>query len=452
MQLEFQQSSLMREVRAIMAAPNPVHFNWSIRIHVGKLTYEPLKLLSIDFTQDYESKYADEIILTAMIPAGMYGIDIYPFKDQLEITLMRKPIFEVDTSNNAEVYIETERYSATLIDIGNPVISGNSKFTPTRESLNLSGILEVSFQLVNKAVEQLRLITVGGIYRNVLAGDVIKAIMTNETKKIKVDGARLPIGVDMVPGYNDKLRDHVLIPQGTRLVDLPDYVHRNCGGIYPTGLGYYIQNDHWYIYPCYDTVRIAKATNVLTIINVPPHMFPSIERTYRKDGKSIVILATGDVRFEDNSEARQLNDGNGVRFSDANKFMSDFGVTVENKTSVSRGGNNTEIVATNRTNSINNVPMSALPINANPFLEYSKLAVRSGGTISLVWENSLPSLIVPGAMVRIMYLTDTGIKTIEGIILKCHHFVAMKEKGLAGSRYVTRSALFIFCKNINAQL
>ena len=444
--LEFDTTSLVRELQLMTNNPaTPVHFTWVAQIYINKLKYNPIKVISIDFSQDYEFKYADEIILTLAISAGMYAVDIYPFKDQIEIVLIRNPINEVANNLNTELSVQTERYAATLLDKGNPVIEGNTKFTPTKNSLDLSAIFEISFQLVNKSVQQVRLINVGCIYRNALAGDVIKTIMTNESKKIKVDGSRLPIGVSMVPGYNTKIRDHVIIPQGTRLVDVPEYVHVKCGGIYPSGFGYYMQGDYWYIYPCYDTNRIDKSGNILTIINVPPHKYPSIERTYRKNGKNVVILATGEVSYRDDSEVQQLNAGNGVRFSIADNYMTTFGSTTNNITTINRGSNNNEVIAIPRVNKLNNAPVSDIPINSNPFLEYSKLARRNGAVITLVWENSLPSLITPGAMVKIMYINNDKINTVNGIILKAHHFVSMREIGVVSTRYITKSALFIFC-------
>ena len=446
-ELSFENTSMYRELLQIVNSDsNPVHFNWFAKIHVGsKLNYNPIKVVSIDVSQDYESKYADEIIVTIAISGGMYAVDIYPYKDMLEITLSASPIGEVSNSNDSNKSIQTERYSATLIDTGNPVIEGNNRFTPTKDALDLTGTHEVSFQLVNKAVQQMRLISVGGIYRKVLAGDVIKTILTNETKKIKVDGARLPIGVDIVPGYNTNVREHILIPQGTKLVDVPEYIHSKCGGVYAAGFNYYMQGDYWYVYPTYDLSRVAKASSVLTVINVPPHKFPSIERTYRKNGKSVVILATGEVKFRDGSEVQQLNAGNGVRFADANNFIGGFGKTVNNKTTLSRGSNNSEVTAQTRANGINNVPLSSNAINANPYLEYSKLARNNGAILAFVWENSLPSLITPGAMVKIHYLNNDVINVIEGVILKCHHFTQMKNAGILNSRYVTRSMVSVFC-------
>ena len=445
MTIEFRSSPLMREVNQIISSSTPVNFTWNAKLHIGKLNYKPLKVVSIDFLQDFENNYSDVIMLSLSISGGMYLTDIYPYKDQLEITLSAIPMDAVSTLQDTSKSIQTERYAATIKDTGNPLVEGNANFTLTKNALDLTQIFEIHFQLVNKAIQQMRFISVGGNYRKTTGIDVIKNILTNESKKVKVDSNRKPIGVDIADTYNKTVREHVLIPQGTKLVDIPQYIHVKCGGIYASGLGYYMSNNHWYVYPCYDLTRINKAANVLTIINVPPNMFPSIERTYRQNGKSFVIMATGEVKFSDNSEARQLNNGNGVRFADANSFTNGFGNTVNNKTTLNRGSNNTEVVVQSRANKINNAPMSSNSITANPYLEYSKLAANNGAIITLVWENSLPSLIEPGTLCKIMYINNDKIKTISGVVLKLHSYVQLKDKGMISTKYVTRTAISIFC-------
>ena len=445
--LEFRTTSLYRECNNIITAPaKPVHYTYFAKIHVGKLTYMPIKVISIDISEDYENKYSDEIIVKIAISGGMYAVDIYPFKDQLEITITKSPIGEVSNNTDSTLPVQTERYAATLLDTGSALVEGNTKYTPSKENLNLTTIHEIEFQLVNKALQQFRLVNVGGIYRNTLAIDVIRTILTNESKNIKVDGAKLPIGVDIAPGYNANKREHVIIPHGTKLVDVPEYIHVKAGGIYPAGFGYYMQDDFWYVYPCYDLARSFSNSKVLTFINVPPHMFPSIERTYRQNGSNVVIMATGTVKHKDNSESAQLNLGNGVRFADATNFMNGFSTTTDNKTTVSRGTNNTETTATTRADKLSHAPVSSNAINANPYLEYSKLAQRNGGVLTLVWENSQPNLITPGAMCRIMYIDNDNINTINGIVLAKHSYVQLKEKGVISGRYVTRTSVHIFCQ------
>ncbi|EKD22659.1 MAG: hypothetical protein ACD_84C00019G0001, partial [uncultured bacterium] len=415
-------------------------------IHVGKFNYTPLKIISIDGLQDFEDNYADETIVTLALSGGMYAKDIYPFKDQVDITILRVNINEVTGTVNTALPVQSERYTATLIDTGNPIIEGNGSNTATKESLDLTTITEVSFQLVNKSLEQMRMISVGGIYRNTPAVEVIRCVMTNEMRKVVVDGKRLPIGVDIIEGFNSTKRDHVIIPQGTKLVKLPEYIHQNCGGIYSSGFGYYLYNDHWYIYPCYDSTRFNKVQKTLTVINVPRNKFTGIEKTFRVDGKTTVILATGEVRYADNTEVQQLNFGNGLRFAAADNFMKNFSSTTGNKTTVNRGSNNVEVVSSQRVSGNNNVHMSSNSINSNAFAEYSKLAKSQGNLLSFVWENSLPSIITPGLPVKILYLDGDRVKEIYGVVLKAHHYTQTKRPGMTDKHYFTNSAISVFVK------
>jgi hypothetical protein len=448
--MEIEESSLWREIQAItQAGKKPVHYTWEAEIHVNGETIKPLKVLSVDNVQDFELKYADEILLTLAISGGKYTKRIYPFKDAIEITLYRTPIGEMDDSVEDEEKPQSERFVATLIDTGNPLLEANGMNAPDETTLDLTNLFNIEFQLVNKALDQLRMVTVGGIYRNTTGEDVIKAVLTNESKKIKVEGGRLPQGVQMVPGANKKARDHVILPHGLKLVDVAEYVHAKCGGVYSAGMGYYYYGDYWHVYPCYDTTRFNKASNTLTVINVPKNKMPGIERTYRKDGSNLVVLATGEVRFQDDSEVQQLNLGNGVRFAEADKFVEGGVVkTAGNKAVATRGTNTSEFVSSERKSGNNNVRLSSNPINSNSFVEYSKLARRQGSVLTFVWENSLPELLHPGMMVKVLYMLEDEIREVYGVALKAHHFTEVASPGYTETRYVTRTALAVFVQLI----
>lgn len=445
--MEIEQSSLSREVTSIISGDvKPVHYTWTADVHANGETHRALKVLSIDFNEDYEASFAEEIMIRLALSGGTYAKRIYPFQGQLEITLYRTPIKEASDVNDPEAVLNVERYSATLVDTGNPAIENSGINAISETALNLTNILEVNFQLVNKALEQLRVISVGGIYRNSTVEDVVKGVLTTESKRVQVEGSRMPKGVDMVEASNKVKREHIVLPQGTRLVDVPEYVHKRCGGIYNAGLGYFLRGDYWYVYPCYDTTRFPHVTRTLTVINVPKNKFPNVERTYRKDGNNLVVLATGQVKFRDDSEVQQLNRGNGVRFADANKFMDGFVKTQNNKTVASRGTNNSEFEALQRKDNISIAPLSARPINANPFVEYSAIARRDGAIFAFVWENSFPNLVFPGMMVKVLYLEDDEIKEHYGVLVKAHHFVQMRGQGMTEVRYVTHSTLSVFIK------
>lgn len=447
--MEIENSSLYREITTIInSGGKPVHYHYTAKIHVDNETYLPLKILSCDLLEDYEMNYSDEFVITLAIPGGTYVKRIYPFKDKIDITISRIPIYEVGDSKDENAEIQSERYTATLIDKGNPLVEANGMNTATEDNLNLTNIFDISFQLVNKALEQMRMLTVGGIYRNTIPANVVKTILTNESKKVIVDNARLPIGVDMVDANNTQLRDHVIIPHGTKLISLPEYVHHKCGGIYSAGIGYYFKKDHWYIYPCYDVTRFNKSVRKLTIINVPRNKFPDIERTYRLDGKNLVVMANGEVSLRDETDVQQLNLGNGVRFSDADKYMGNYATTKNNKTTVNRGTNNTEAISSGRQNGNNNVQTSNNPITSNPYLEFSKMSRRQGSILTMVWENSKSELLEPGMMVRMLYLDNDDVKDVYGVLLKSHTYIHPKGTGMMDSRFRSNTAMVFFIQRM----
>lgn len=443
--MEIEQSSLFREVQAVIGSDSkPVHYTWAAEVHANGETYAALKVVSIDFSEDYERQFGDEIMIRLAIPGGTYAKRIYPFQGQLEVSLYRIPIREASDVTDDTAEAQIERYAATLVDTGSIVVEGSGENATSEESLNLTNIIEANFQLINKALQQLRLVLVGGVFRNCTTEDVIKGVLTAESKKLKVEGSRMPVGVEMVPASNKAKRDHVIIPHGTRLVDVPEYVHKKCGGVYSAGLGYYLRGDYWYVYPCYDVTRFTKSPRTLTVINVPKNKLPRVERTFRQDGNSLVVLATGDTKFSDDSESQQLNHGSGVRFADANEFMTGFVKTQNNKTVANRGANTSEFSAFARKDGVVVAPMSQRAINANPYVEYSALARREGGVFAFVWENSMPGAIFPGMVAKVLFMDDTDIREAYGVILKAHHYVQTKGQGLTEVRYVSSTVLSIF--------
>lgn len=443
--MEIEDSALMREIQDIIkGTKKPVHFSWVAQIYIGTEPYPAFRVLSVDIVRDYEKNFADQTMIKLLLPAGTYAKRIYPARANLEIALFRYPVQEASNNTDPESTVQAERYTAIMVDRGDPIIEANAMNTPTEESLNLSDMVEIEFQLIDKTIEQLRMVSVGGIYRQCTVDDVIKTVMHNASQSISVDNVRRPRGVDMVEPNNKTEREHIVLHHGLKLVDLPTHIHEKCGGIYSTGLGYYLQDDYWYIYPCYNTKRINQSPKTLTLINVPANKFPGIERTYRVDGNNVVALVTGQVSFRDESDARQLTEGNGVRFSDASKFLEDFAELGSNKALVSRGTNTTEVVSVKRANGNNNTHLSPSAITANPYLEYSEMSRRNGGILSVVWENSLPTAIFPGMLVKMMYLDNEEIKTNVGVVLKAHHYIHMQGQGIMNTRHYSNSMLSVF--------
>lgn len=449
--MEIELSSLWREVQQIInATSKPVHFLWKAQVIPNSQTPDKvvnaLSVLSVDIISNYEDCFGDEVTITLAIPPGDYAANIYPYQDDLDIILYKYPLMEASDVVDTSQPTQSERFTAILYDRGNPIIEANANFTPTKEILNLTNIHDFTFQLTNKAIEKMRLIETGGNYRSTSVENVIKGVLTNVSLNLKIEKARSPQGVDMVKADNQEKWEHIVIPQGTSLTHLPAWVHAKCRGVYSSGLGYYYTNDWWYVYPCYDVTRFNKTTRTITVVNIPSNKLPSIERTYRKDGDNLVILATGQVIYRNDTNKQQLNAGNGARFAIAENLLTNFATTKNNKTTVSRAKNNNEFISIPRPNGLNNTKVSESVITSNVLGEISKLSKRQGNYISLNWENSNPSLLMPGMMAHILYMDGDMVGEIYGVVLKTHTFVKTKAPGLSNTRHICNTAISIFVK------
>lgn len=443
--MEIEESALYREIATIISdGVKPVSFAYAAIVHANNQDIKTLKLIEADFNRDYETNYTDDIRIKVAISSGDFWGDIYPYMDNLEVTLFKYPLQEMGDAGDTNQAVQTERYKA-IVDVQNsPLMTNTGGNQDTRNTLNLKDIEFVEFQLLDRSVYQMRMMEFGDGFRQTTVEKVLRAVMTTESAKVVVDQQRINQGVEMVPANNQEVREHILIPQGTPLVNVPAWIHQKCGGVYSAGFGYYLQNNHWYIYPCYDPTRANKTAPALTLINMPKNKYRGIERTYRYDGGNLVVLATGDAGFSDRANSMQLNRGNGVRFTDASQLIDSF-ATVKNGVPIaSRGKVNTEVVTTQRPDGLNNAATSPRRINANPFVEYSDMAARNGSIFGMVWEKSDPSLITPGMLVAILYLDGDALTQIYGVVLKTHTFIRMDGIGMTSSRHVSDTAISVF--------
>jgi hypothetical protein len=445
--MEFEQSGLMLEVNAIMnQGAKPVQFqvNCHIIVNTTNTTITPLKVLNIDIERNYLDGYSDNIMLEVSLPSGLYSKQIYPYKNNIDISLVLTPMMETGDQVDTSDAPQSETYTATLLDTGSPSMEQNGFNAPTQYNLDLTGQTTVHFQLVNKALDQMRMMDVGQVFRGATVDNAIKTLLTNASQTTTVNGQRTVQGVTMQKSANTQARTHIVIPHGVKLVDAAKYIQKYAGGVYNGGMGCYLQGNQWHVYSAMDTTRFNTSQNTLTVINLPKNKYTNVERTYRVAGGQLVVLATGNVKFRDPSNAKQQNLGNGLRFSDATKFMGNFAQLGDNKALASRGANNNEFIGLQRPSGNNNVHRSDNPINANSLEEYSKLSRAMGSVIQMEWQHSSPLLITPGLPTQIMYLDEDSIQTINGVVVGAHHFMQMIGNNFSSAKYATSTVLSIF--------
>ena len=444
--MEIEKTPLYKEVlEVIRNNDKKAHIGWNATIHLDDAgtVYTPLQVTSVSIRRDYVSGYSDEISCTCLIPLGKYSRKIYPNRNHLQITLYKAPLLENSNQMDFDSEVEAERYTAVLIE---DTSSNKTDFQGTETNdeyaMDLVDLLEVNFQLFNKSLEKIRMSTLGGVFRKVKVFDFIETIVTKQATSIKVDEKRVVEGIDFIPVSNEKPIEQLVVTQGTKLIDLPDYVQKKYG-IYSTGIGSFIQDKHWYIYPLYDITRFEDTQRTCTIFILPKRKFPEIERTYRKKADSLMILCTADVSFSNESQVKYIDQGNGERFTDSARVLEGYNTTQGNNTKTPRGKNNNELISEKTDTELNNTPMSKDRITSNPFNSFSKLSSRKGGLLKILWQNSNLSLVEPGMVTKIVYFDEDEIKESFGTILGAMH-VCNKIGDVSSKKHMVNTQLLIF--------
>lgn len=443
--MEIEDSPIYKEIKEIIDdGPKPVYYQYKAKIHVDDKDFEVIKVISVDMINDYLTRVGDMITISVMLPAGLWAKVIYPKRDKLEMSLLRVPQDEVSDEREEEKEIEVQRFIAVPNPDTMPVTAGKDIDKLKLRELDKLEVLTIEFQLTDKLLHQLRLVTVGGIFRRSTPEDVIKYILAKETKKIKVEDEISFKGVDFVEPDNDEKREHFIVPQGTRIIDLPVYIQRRVGGLYNTGTGCYYCKRHWFIYPLYDTTRLEKAKKRLTIIKVPTFRTHGMERTYRTEGDTTYIIGTSNSAIGDDAQNNYTVDGNGTRFSDSRKYVRDFTEVKDNKSVAKRKEANHEFILLDRGKEKNSVYQSSRKTNSNPFVERSEIAGRGGSILRVMWENSDPSVLLPGMMCKIHYLDKDEVQELHGVLLGAEVAVQLHGQGLTPKRHTTVIALTIY--------
>lgn len=406
-----------------------------------------LKVLNLDLLREYTEQYSDEISLVVLVPQGQAAYRVLPSRNQLEITLTGAAMAQHGELESEKQGYGLERFRAVLKKANDPTLEANARDLLQEDTMDLQDFSVLEIQLFSKAMEQFSMRSCGGIYRRTAVGDLVKTLLLQQSARINVEDAYKPLGVDMVDPVDTKIREHIIIPHGTKVYDIPGYIHKHCGGIYSAGLSYYYQDDYWYIYPTYDYKKFEEAARQLVILQVPTTKLPNLDYTYMVEGSVTSIIATGELMLNDVSDLRKRSTGNGIRFADASRIFEEGVEVVGNKAVVSRGKLNNEFISSQQKSEFNNVVLSDEVITANTMYEASKLASKEGVHIQLVWQSSDPSLILPGMKTKIYYYKNGQVNQLNAIVIGSHTMTSYEGKGLVTGRFNRNTAILLFAAN-----
>ncbi len=463
--MELESSPFINEVRKVTSQePNKVHFYWRMEIKLpdGK-RITPMKVLGIVVRRNYHNDYGDDIVVELMVDAGTYHHLLIPNRDNLLATLTKEPLYESSVELDLTQDIEAQEMRLHLLDYSSAVFEGNRKYVENVHTTNALDVMTIKVSLIDLALEKVRMMTFDGIYRNVKTWELIRHLLTVASREI-TDELDIRIrGVDVYKPSNEEKKRNIFIPPGTRLTDVPYWLNENVSGVYNSGFGYYLQNmpprtegteqkvevwkrpgKAWFVYPTLDLNRFEASPKGLTLIKIPMERFSGTERTFRRTPNQLIVLIGEEAHHTDDTELSQLNYGNGVRYSDANKVWQDWGKTADNRTIITRKENVSEYLMEERKTGLNNVHFSNRRITANAFAEAATMARRQGMFMTMAWDQSDPGSIWPGMPVKYMYMAKGQPWEAYGIVQAVQHNYNLATQGITSRRHIATSSLLLF--------
>jgi hypothetical protein len=449
--MDITKTILWAEVNRIIQQPAPlVLYRYTALVHTVNKDLTTMKVLNVDYIRDYANNIGDVNHIVVVMPVGEYIHNVYPYRNNLELTLVREPLNSTVGSNAGNNPVSMERYKAVFLSEENPSLSGISAGLTNKTSQDLAAIIEIKFQLINRDLEPLRIKTMGGTFNNITADKLIYGIMAGESLKILVDGKPVIDAVDVVKPDNLEVKKHVIIPHGTLLHSVPTFIQHKMGGVYNSDIGTYLQvykeKRTWFVYPLFNTDRFKSNSPKIIFYNIPKERYTGIEKTFRVAGDTTYVIATSDVSYHDDAENSHLNSGVGFKLTDAKAMMAK-PVTMTAEGPVGARANlNTEVALKARADTLNYAPNASDGISSNPFVEYSKVQQKNGSLINITWEHSDGSIIYPGQPCKLVLLENGFLNELEGVVVYNHLVIQLNGSGVFASQHKTTSLLTLFLK------
>lgn len=443
MATELQNSALLEELRKIAAAPGSPYYRLAAVIHVAGKDVYPIKTVRWDIDRDYTSAWFDASSVVMYIGQGTLMNDITPFQDDLKITMYVIPMTEFG-QEYVDVKVVTRTYKAYIgDDIESTMEAGNDITLQDKDTGDRTSIRAVTFVLEEMAVNQFRKQSTGVIGEATPPYMVLETLLNRYAQALKLDDEEVIKRVDVVPANNQNVRPFVIVPDGTMLPDLPDHIQNTQGGVYSTGLGFYVQDRIMYLWPVYDTTRFNKAARVLQVVMSPNKNTQLIDHTWRDTDRTLTIYCAGIAKVIDNTIDHLNNEGNGVRFQMASRTLDAPVEVANNKMVASRTKNNSEFATTVVGDGSNLLKVAGTKVTDNVYLEASKMAKRGCATLIVTWLRSDPSLIIPGMPVEVIYDYNDEIQSLPGVVRSAPSSYEVEGIGPTGDRFRAKTVLVI---------
>ena len=398
-----------------------INWHYTARIKTANGDFPIDKVSSFDITKDYEIGFTDNFVIDVLMLKKHYIQTLYPLRNNFQVELTLTQVGEKEDGmkvNNPKKV--TEVYRGFLVnpqDLGQSTQSTSTPSNNTDPNADTTQI-NVKIQLLHPSIEIIMKTTFGGNFHGV-PGEIVKCMLSKVFEDMQIPkGGKRPEGVDLIPPDNTKETTDVVIPHDTNILDLPRKIQNEWYGIYNYGIGSYLHNNIWYLYPLYN-YRIYDKSKTRLVINVMPKSeIMDSPRTYHVYNREVNIICAGGVESQDNANTNTTNTGDGNTQYDPGKLREESVQQTPEGVYINPSSAKKQFVQSKREDDLNYAPLVKERLTTSLQKTMSNIAQKNGIALSFVWEYANPFLLVPGMPVKVVYFKEDVKYELMGVLLK----------------------------------
>lgn len=372
-------------------------------------------LISVDVKRDFNNSTIDTIHVDFLIVSGIYFKKILPEKDNLFITLTKQEGRRSRTSTYKLVIVNQVQGD-----------TGDYSQHASEDTLNKNGMKRVIAQAVDITWYSTRLINNSFTLRGTTIEQALIASFNDfiiGTRDIRVNGR--PIGIDKfnvdIPN-NQNYYNNITMDSNITMYDLPTYIQKEYG-VYNGFIGTYLSKDYntgdeniqknsLYIYPLYNPVWVKSRKRKMRLYAEKGVTNKLIDTTFVNSENSLDIIVSAEVASKQIFTQYSADSGAGFTMADANY------VTKGNQSTNDRDN---AFMQQSYEKKDGVTSTRHMGMTSNPFQERSNILLKTGTTLTIDWNFSIPELVSPGMAVEYIYeaLDEKGnptINVIDGIL------------------------------------
>ncbi len=407
--MELQGKKLDGEIFSVSAAGPELKREayYTCILHTKEEDFHITMVEHVDIKRDFNNSYSDYVTVSFLMPLGDFVKHVYNNRNELRITL-----------DNRNVGSRTkERFKFTLGTLEEAIESGKYD-TTTLEELNKKGYTKISGQCVNETILTMRTKTTFGVWKDATVSDTLSSIMMSDLKRFSAFGGLFSAGMEIASVDNTRKYKHIVIPDGTKVLDVPTFLQHGTYGVYNGGIGVYLQangeDNTLYIFPLYRTNLLSFVKKKLFVIASNNATIGSIDSTYAYEGDMLKILVTSSKKTGD-SDTKHIDKGLIVESIESDSILSRPVEVTEDKV-VSKPVNVKRKLQHKESTDGATVRQS-YPTNNNQYAIRSDVLQNDGSVVQVQWNFSNARLLNPG--MPVIYLNEDkegGIIKTEGIL------------------------------------